>query len=212
MITVNSIGGGTLSAAVVAEKAQGTQAISPAQTHSDADLGAPVAAYLSLPGFNPSSAVDTGNDVSADADSSAGSSQAAALQAVSESDDDGLKQALKEFDDGLKSLSQRPETQAFQAKFGIEAQAEDNLPAALPVPGVDEHGLLRLPGRDSLSADADHDGKVSEEELRRYQEPLTYRAAEATQRLDALADGPSVFSLVEANRAYGVVSAAAAAA
>lgn len=210
MITVNSIGGGTLSAAVVAEKAQGTQAISPAQAHGDADLSASVAAYLSLPGFNASSAVDTGNDVSADAGTDDGSSQAAALQAVSDSDDDGLKQALKEFDDGLKSLSQRPETQAFQAKFGGDAQ-EDTLPRALPVPGVDEHGLLRLPGGDSLSADANHDGKVSEEELRRYQEPLTYRA-EASQGLDALADGPSAFSLVEANRAYGVVSAAAAAA
>lgn len=207
MITVNSIGGGTLSAAVVAEKAQGTQAVSPAQTHSDADLSASVAAYLSLPGFNAPSAVDTGNEVSADAGADDSSSQAAALQAVSDSDDDGLKQALKEFDDGLKSLSQRPETQAFQAKFG----AEDPLPPALPVPGVDEHGMLRLPGRDSLSADANHDGKVSEEELRRYQEPLTYRS-EASHGLDALADGPSAFSLVEANRAYGVVSAAAAAA
>lgn len=209
MITVNSIGGATLSAAVVAEKAQGTQAISPAQTHSDADLSASVAAYLSLPGFNPAGAVDTGNDVAADGGSDDGASQAAALQAVSDSDDDGLKQALKEFDDGLKSLSQRPETQAFQAKFGAEVQAE--APPALPVPGVDEHGMLRMPGRDSLSADANHDGKVSEEELRRYQEPLTYRA-EGSQRLDALADGPSAFSLVEANRAYGVVSAAAAAA
>lgn len=209
MITVNSIGGGTLSAAVVAEKAQGTQAISPAQAHSDADLSASVAAYLSLPGFNAPSAVDTGNHVSADAGTADGGSQAAALQAVSDSDDDGLKQALKEFDDGLKSLSQRPETQAFQARFGVDAQAEDHLPAALPVPGVDEHGMLRLPGRDAMSADANHDGKVSEEELRRYQEPLTYRA-EATQGLDALADGPSAFSLVEANRAYGVISAAAA--
>ena len=124
MITVNSIGGATLSAAVVAEKAQGTQAISPAQTHSDADLSASVAAYLSLPGFNPAGAVDTGNDVAADGGSDDGASQAAALQAVSDSDDDGLKQALKEFDDGLKSLSQRPETQAFQAKFGAEVQAE----------------------------------------------------------------------------------------
>lgn len=48
MITVNSIGGGTLSAAVVAEKAQGTQAIAPAQA-PDADLSASVAAYLSPP-------------------------------------------------------------------------------------------------------------------------------------------------------------------
>ena len=52
----------------------------------------------------------------------------------------------------------------------------------------------------------------SEEELRRYQEPLTYRIAAGAGRLDALADGPSAFSLVEANRAYGVVSAAGAAA
>ena len=210
MITVNSIGGGTLSAAVVAEKSQGIQHIAPAHARADDDAGASIAAYLSLPGFNAASAVDTSNDTSTDTQADGG--QAAALQALSESDDDGLKQALKDFDAALKNLSQRPETQAYRAKFGSEPLAEDSLPPPAPLPGIDENGLLLMPGRDSLSADADHDGKVSEEELRRYQEPLTYRIAAGAGRLDALADGPSAFSLVEANRAYGVVSAAAAAA
>ena len=210
MITVNSIGGGTLSAAVAVEKSQGTQQVAPAQARSDDDAGASMAAYLSLPGFNAASAVETSNDTSTDAQADGG--QAAALQAVSDSADDGLKQALKDFDDALKSLSQRPETQVFRARFGSEPLAEDSLPPPAPLPGMDENGLLRMPGRDGMSADADHDGKVSEEELRRYQEPLTYRIAAGAGRLDALADGPSAFSLVEANRAYGVVSAAAAAA
>lgn len=210
MITVNSIGGGTLSAAVVAEKSQGTQPIAPAHSRADDAAVASMAAYLSLPGFNAATAVETSNDTSADAQADSG--QAAALQAVSDSADDGLKQALKDFDDALKRLSQRPETQVFRARFGSEPLAEDSLPPPAPLPGIDENGLLRMPGRDSMSADTDHDGKVSEEELRRYQEPLTYRIAAGAGRLDALADGPSAFSLVEANRAYGVVSAAAAAA
>lgn len=210
MITVNNIGGGSLSAAVVAEKSQGTQQVAPAQARADDDVGASMAAYLSLPGFNSASAVETSNDTSTDAQSDGG--QAAALQALSDAADDSLKLALEEFDDGLKSLSQRPETQAFRAKFGSEPVADDSLTPPAPLPGVDENGLLLMPGRDSLSADANHDGKVSEEELRRYQEPLTYRIAAGAGRLDALADGPSAFSLVEANRAYGVVSAAAAAA
>ena len=210
MITVNNIGGGSLSAAVVAEKSQGTQQVAPAQARADDDVGASMAAYLSLPGFNSASAVETSNDTSTDAQSDGG--QAAALQALSDAADDSLKLALEEFDDGLKSLSQRPETQAFRAKFGSEPVADDSLTPPAPLPGVDENGLLLMPGRDSLSADANHDGKVSEEELRRYQEPLTYRIAAGAGRLDALADGPSAFSLVEANRAYGVLSAAAAAA
>lgn len=210
MITVNSIGGGTLSSAVAAEKVQGTQQVAPAHARADDDAGAAMAAYLSLPGFNAATAVETGNDTSTDAQADGG--QAAALQAVSDAADDSLKQALEAFDDGLKSLSQRPEAQFFRAKFGSEAAADERLTPPAALPGIDENGLLRMPGRDSLSADADHDGKVSEEELRRYQEPLTYRIAAGAGRVDALADGPSVFSLVEANRAYGVVSAAAAAA
>ncbi|KQQ40152.1 hypothetical protein ASF61_05030 [Duganella sp. Leaf126] len=208
MITVNSIGGGTLSAAVVAEKSQGTQQIAPAQDLGADDLGASIAAYMSLPGFNAAGAVGASNDTATDTQADGG--QAAALQAVSDSDDDGLKQALKEFDDGLKSLSQRPEAQVFRAKFGAEPLVEGRLPPPPPLPGVQENGLLNMPGSDRLAADTNHDGKVSEEELRRYQEPLTYRAIAGAGRLDALADGPSAFSLVEANRAYGVVSAAAA--
>jgi hypothetical protein len=210
MITINNIGSGNLSAAVVAEKAQTIQPIKPAQSTAATDAGAPVAAYLSLPGFNPSTAVDTGQGAATDTNDTDGNNQAAALQAVSDSGDDALMQALKEFDDGLKSLTERPETQLFQARFGAEPLADQNAPAPAPLPGVDKNGLVRLPGADSLSADTDHDGKVSEDELRRYQEPLTYRRTEATERLDTLADGPSAFSLVEANRAYGVVSAAAA--
>lgn len=211
MITINNVGSGNLSAAVVAEKAQTIQPIKPAQSTGAADAGAPVAAYLSLPGFNPSTAVDVGQGAAGD---TGGNDQAAALQALTASSDlasdDGLQQALKEFDNGLKSLTERPETQLFQARFGAEPLADEQTPAPAPLPGVDKNGLVRLPGTDSLSADTDHDGKVSEDELRRYQEPLTYRRTEAAEHLDALADGPSAFSLVEANRAYGVVSAAAA--
>ncbi|MET0267102.1 MAG: EF-hand domain-containing protein [Duganella sp.] len=207
MITLNSIGGGNLSSAIVSEKALEPKSIAPAIESSDVDLSAAVAPYLSLPGFNAPAPVDTSNSTSTDS----GRDQSAALQALSESDE-GLQQALEEFDAGLNRLVQRPETQVFQSKFGSESQVNNNLPTPDPLPGVDENGQVRFPQGDYKAADSNHDGKVSEDELRRFQEPLTYRSTESMERTEALADGPSVFSLTEANRAYGVVSAAAAAA
>jgi hypothetical protein len=73
------------------------------------------------------------------------------------------------------------------------------------LPGVDENGLLGS-GKVDMSADTNRDGKISPEELRRYQMPITYRSSQ--HAADAVADGPSAFSLTEANRAYGVVATA----
>lgn len=206
MITVNSIGGGTLSAAIVAGKAQEAQTIAPAQESNDVELSTSVAAYLSLPGLNATTGTDSASAGSmADSDGD----NAAAAQTLLEGED-SLQQALSEFDEGLKGLVQRPETQAFQAKFGAEALADANLPEPFRLPGVDEHGNVRLPVTEFEAADTNRDGKVSEEELQRYQQPLTYRSAEYIEHMKSLADGPSAFSLTEASRAYGVVSAAAA--
>lgn len=206
MITVNSIGGGTLSAAIVAGKAQEAQSIAPARASNDADLSASVAAYLSLPGLNAT----TGADSSTESGAADSDSEAPALAQAASDADDGLQQTLSEFDEGLKGLVQRPETQAFQAKFGADALTDANLPEPFRLPGVDEHGNVRLPVTEFEAADVNRDGKVSEEELQRYQQPLTYRSAEYIEHMKSLADGPSAFSLTEASRAYGVVSAAAA--
>jgi hypothetical protein len=99
---------------------------------TNADLSASVAAYLSLPGFNATSPlqIDTGN--------TNGNQANALVKAVSE--DETLKTALQQFDEGLKKLTLRPETQIFQARFGADAHANnnvnDNLPAPEPLPGV----------------------------------------------------------------------------
>jgi hypothetical protein len=134
------------------------------------------------------------------------------VKAVSESDDSALKEALKQFDEGLKKLVNRPETQIYQGTLSADATADD-LPAPDPLPGVNENGVLGVSeGRDDMAADTNKDGKVSEEERIRYQMPLTYRSSQAAAAATALTDGPSAFSLTEANRAYGVVATATEAA
>jgi hypothetical protein len=204
MIMVNNIGGGTLSAAVVAEKSLEPKKIATPSDTSNADLSASVASYFSLPGFNAPSPLQT--------DSNSGVSNIdranAVVKAVAESDDDGLKLALKQFDDGLKKLAERPETQIFRATFGVDA-ADGSAPAPLRLPGVGEDGLLGKVSKEEFAADTNKDGKISEDERRRYQLPITYRVT--GHAADAQVDGPSAFSLTEVNRAYGVVATAEAA-
>lgn len=207
MSMVNNIGGATLSAAVVTEKAiEPKKAATPIDS-TNVDLSASVATYFSLPGFNGPSPLqtDTGNGVS-NADRAS-----AVVKAVAESDDDSLKLALKQFDDGLKKLAERPETQIFQARFGLNADANDpnaktNDVPSLRLPGVGEDGLLASVSKEEMAADTNKDGKISEDERRRYQLPITSRVSVHTA--DELVDGPSAFSLTEVNRAYGVVATA----
>lgn len=207
MIMINAIGGATRFAAVVAEAAlDPNKKPDPSNDPQSFELNASVASYLSLPGFNASTQVDsseTGNAVTAAEKASA------MVKAVNESDDDGLKEALKQFDDGLKRLALRPETQIFQAKYGLDNNdLPENLVSPDPLPGVSEDGVLGVPSKEHAAADFNNDGKISEDERRRYQLPITYRSSERST--DALVDGPSAFSLTEANRAYGVVAAALA--
>lgn len=201
MIMVNNIGGATLSAAVAVEKSLEPKKIAAPSESTNTDMSASVAAYLSLPGFNAPSPLqtETSNAVTA-ADRAS-----AVVKAVAESDDDSLKLALKQFDDGLKKLAERPETQIFQARIGASA-TEAEAPT-LRLPGVGEDGLLGAVSKEEFAADTNKDGKISEDERRRYQLPITYRVTE--HAADALVDGPSAFSLTEANRAYGVVATAA---
>ncbi|WP_343729805.1 hypothetical protein [Duganella sp.] len=207
MIMINNIGGATLSAALVADKA--LSPVKPAETDqsTNADLSASVAAYLSLPGFNATSPLQT--DTSNTADS--GDQANALVKAVSE--DDTLKTALQQFDEGLKKLVERPETQIFQARFGNEAgqnKAEPSPEVLLspePLPGVGEDGVLGVPPPEAeLGADANHDGKISEDERIRYEAPLTYRSLAHEEAADAQTNGPNLFSLTEVNRAYGAVA------
>ena len=209
MITVNSIGGATRTAAIVA-----ANALAPKQDFTlstdvsndfAADISSSVAAYLSLPGFNSPAAASVAG---AHGDAVAAVDRASVLAKTVAESDDGLKQALKQFDDGLKQLALRPETQIFQARFGADAAVDDNLPMPDPLPGVGEDGTLGVSSKEHQAADLDHDGKISEDERRRYQLPITYRSSERSSA--ALVDAPSAFSLAEANRAYGVVATAAA--
>lgn len=199
MIMVNNIGGPNLTAAVAAEKAFEPKKVASAVADTNADLSAAVAAYLSLPGFN----APLQNGLAAAPVDKA----SAVVKAVAESDDDGLKLALKQFDEGLKRLVQRPETEFFKAKFGLDGNSDDSnsLVSPDPLPGVDENGLLAS-GKVDMAADTDKDGKISPEELRRYQMPITYRSSE--RATDSVVNGPTAFSLTEANRAYGVVATA----
>ncbi len=212
MSMVNNIGGATLSAAIASEKAIEPKKPATPIDSTNADLSASVATYFSLPGFNGPSALqtDTGNGVT-NADRAS-----AVVKAVAESDDDSLKLALKQFDDGLKKLAERPETQIFQARFGLNADANDpnainganatDVPSPLRLPGVGEDGLLGAVSKEEMAADTNKDGKISEDERRRYQLPITSRVS--VHAADELVDGPSAFSLTEANRAYGVVATA----
>lgn len=206
MIMINAIGGATRFAAVVAEAAlDPNKQRDPSNGTQSFELNASVASYLSLPGFNAPTQVDS----SAPSNTVSAAEKASAMvKAVTESDDTGLKEALKQFDDGLKRLAMRPETQIFQAKYGLDNGAQDNLVSPDPLPGVSEDGVLGVPSKEHAAADLNNDGKISEDERRRYQLPITYRSSERST--DALVDGPSAFSLTEANRAYGVVAAALA--
>lgn len=204
MIMINNIGGATLSAALVADKA-----LAPVKSDTDssfnADLSASVAAYLSLPGFNATSPLQTDTSNSTDT----GEQASALVKAVSQ--DETLKTALQEFDEGLKKLVDRPETQIYSAKLGDTSTGQtdtaskiDPLLSPEPLPGVGEDGVLGVPPPDtSLAADTNHDGKVSEEERIRYEAPLTYRSLATEDSVDAATDGPNVFSLSEVNSAYG---------
>lgn len=209
MIMINAIGGATRFAAVVAEAAlEPNNKPVPSIDAEKADLNASVAAYLSLPGFNAPTGIDT-SEASDSINAVNAADEAGALGKVAtDADDGGLKDALDQFDDGLKRLELRPETQIFQAKFGLDGVEAENLVSPDPLPGVSEDGVLGVSGKDHPAADINNDGKISEDERRRYQLPITYRSSERST--DALADGPSAFSLTEANRAYGVVAAALA--
>lgn len=204
----NIIGGSSLSAAIAVEKSIEPKKIAPQSadvTQGGTDISASVAAYLSLPGFNPAPAEvqATQNDNVQPLDKAS-----AVVQAVAASDDDGLKLALKQFDEGLKKLAQRHETQIYQSKFSSDAASNDNdIVQPEPLPGVDENGFLDGSKTD-MAADTNKDGKVSPDEMRRYQMPITYRSSQHAS--DAQASGPSAFSLAEAHRAYGVVATEAA--
>jgi hypothetical protein len=208
MIMINAIGGASRFAAVVADAApEPINKPAPSIDSKSADLNGSVAAYLSLPGFNPSAHVDTSE--AGDASHAVGAvDDASPTGKAAAAEHGGLKDALNQFDDGLKRLERRPETQIFQAKFGLDGVAVENLVSPDPLPGVSEDGVLGVSGKDHPAADLNNDGKISEDERRRYQLPITYRSSERST--DALADGPSAFSLTEANRAYGVVAAARA--
>lgn len=204
MIMINNIGGATLSAAMVADKA-----LAPVKTGTEdstnADLSASVAAYFSLPGFNATSPLQTDTSNSANTDDQAN----ALVKAVSE--DDSLKTALQQFDEGLKKLAERPETQIFQARFSAAegSQNEVKTPEALlltpePLPGVGEDGVLGVPPpATEMAADTNHDGKISEDERIRYEAPLTYRSLAHEEAADAQVNGPNIFSVTEVNSAYG---------
>lgn len=218
MTMVNNIGGGTLSAALVADKALAPVRVQSAtDSGTNADLSASVAAYFSLPGFNATSPLQTDTGNSTDS----GDQANALVKAVSE--DDSLKSALQQFDEGLKKLVSRPETQIFQARFGADnstdntigvtgansVNAPDPLLSPEPLPGVGEDGVLGVPPpATEMSADTNHDGKVSEEERIRYEAPLTYRSLAHDDGADAKTNGPSAFSLTEVNSAYGAAGAA----
>ncbi|MBV7537636.1 hypothetical protein KW842_17855 [Duganella sp. sic0402] len=207
MIMINNIGGATLSAALVADKA-----LAPVQTGTEnstnADMSASVAAYFSLPGFNATSPLQT------DTSNTTNDQANALVKAVSE--DDTLKTALQEFDEGLKKLVDRPETQIFQARFNATETSQPSVDTAqnvllspVPLPGVGEDGVLGVPPpATELAADTNHDGKISEDERVRYEAPLTYRSLAHEQVADAQTNGPNAFSLTEVNRAYGAAARA----
>src|SRR5450830_1888976 len=170
MINVNNIGGGTLSAALVADKALAPVKVQSAtENGTNADMSASVAAYFSLPGFNATSPLQADTSNSTDS----GDQANALVKAVSE--DDTLKSALQQFDEGLKKLVDRPETQIYQARFGADNGASngvngtgvngpDPLLSPEPLPGVGEDGVLGVPPpATEMATDSNHDGKVSEE-------------------------------------------------
>jgi hypothetical protein len=196
---VNIVGGATLSAAVGAEKALEPHKNVFLDDNSEAERSASVAAHLALPGFNPAAA-PTESGTKVQPGDSVQSVKAAEQKQAAEQ----VQTAIKQFDEGLKKLANRPETQIAQA-LGFNHDANADLPRPDPIPGVNENGMLEL-SKDDQVADVNKDGKVSEEERRRYEMPLTYRSVESEQQADAMVDGPSAFSLTEANRAYGAAT------
>ncbi|WP_229259887.1 hypothetical protein [Duganella aquatilis] len=172
-----------------------------------------------MPGFNATSSLQTDTTNT----TSNGDQANALVKAVSE--DDTLKGALEQFDEGLKKLVSRPETQIFQARFGADANAtgdvgvsgaqkaqQDPLLTPEPLPGVGEDGVLGVPPPAAeMAADTNHDGKISEEERIRYEAPLTYRSLAHDDAVDAQTNGPTAFSLTEVNSAYGAAGSAVAA-
>ncbi len=125
------------------------------------------------------------------------------------SEDAATKLALEQFFEGLQQLANRPETQIFQARFGLAAASAKDGVEPLTKPDDTSSEFHKFDSAElEKVADTDHDGKVSEDELRRYQMPLTYRSARSDHV--ALTDSPSAFTLAEANRAYGVVASAVA--
>lgn len=123
------------------------------------------------------------------------------------------QQSLQQFDEALQNLANRPEAQILRARFGLAANndKEPAVGAKPPSPTDELNNSGRVDG-DALekAADTNKDGKVSEEELLRYQMPLTYRSIQ--RAFASLTDAPSAFSLAEAHRAYGQVAAQALAA
>jgi len=203
---VNNISASSLAAALTAEKGiEHKKTPLPGENFYDhnAELDASIAAYMSLPGINNSTVQQTNVNAVQPVDNANG------VQAVDAKDSDAekLKLALQQFDEGLKKLVNRPETQAFQAKqLGVVQDDHPALPEPDPLPGVDEKGQLEVLSGDERAADTNHDGKVSEEERLRYEMPLTYRSSDtyrSEMREQAEADGPSALSLTESSKAYG---------
>ncbi|MBJ7312226.1 hypothetical protein ACFOLJ_20865 [Rugamonas sp. CCM 8940] len=124
------------------------------------------------------------------------------------SEDAATKLALEQFFEGLQQLANRPETQIFQARFGLAAANAKDGVEALTKPDASSEFHEFDSAKAEKVADTNYDGKVSEDELRRYQMPLTYRSGRSDHV--ALTDSPSAFTLAEANRAYGVVASAVA--
>ena len=204
---VTNISASSLAAALTAEKG-----IEPKKTPvpgenfdaSNADLDASIAAYMSVPGFNNASPVQSDPAIPAVDNDTA----IQGTSAKTTSDAEKLKLALQQFDEGLKKLVNRPETQAFQAKqLGVMQDDQPQPQSPDPLPGVDDKGQLEILSGNDLAADTNHDGKVSEEERLRYEMPLTYRSSESYRVSEArdqtAADGPSALSLAETNHAYG---------
>lgn len=205
---VTNISASSLAAALTAEKGiEQKKTPAPGENFdtSNPELDASIAAYMSVPGFNNASPVQSAPAVPA-VDNDATIVGIGAKPPTS--DAEKLQVALQQFDEGLKKLVNRPETQAFQARqLGVMQDDQPQPQSPDPLPGVDEKGQLEVLSGNDQAADTNHDGKVSEEERLRYEMPLTYRSSESYRVSEARdqtqADGPSALSLTETNHAYG---------
>lgn len=196
---VNAIGGSDVAAAIVAAKHNEP---APKQAHraNEPEAEARAISFLqssvsapSLTDLVPAKPTDT-----------------PAVPALSSAKPASAEQiALQQFDDGLTKLANRPETQAFQLRFGPaqnDGEVNPNAEASPPIQLNKEPGPP-APSKEERAADANRDGKVSEDERRHYLLPLTYRSTE--HAVAAQADAPSAFTLTEVNRAYGLVTTSA---